>query len=147
MSDQNTICCDCETVIDIPLKIYVDTQQGGATDGVRKWKSDWFDIAASTNMRVEHNLNLEDPSDCHVTLVARVKNDATDWKAGDIVFADGSNVNGASASVEVGWTITLSGTDALVSFGNASSYVANAKAGGCGLLSKANVECRLVVLY
>lgn len=151
MSEQTSCGCDYNVVAEVPVSIYVTPKPGiggGETGtGLRVWESNWFDIAASQAYHFDHNLNLEAAWKCRPMLVQRTKVAVNGWRAGEIVFPDGSNYNGATGSREYGWSISVSETGADVSFGNDVYNVRVNKAGGQGGFNKNHVECKLVIHY
>ncbi len=145
--------CECETpsvevpVLGIKLNLPESIINGGGGGGLRTWESDWFDIAASGVYTFTHNLGLTDAWKCRPTIVGQVTTAENGWDAGDIIFADGSNYTGATATNEVGWAICISENDAHVTFGNSTAFIQNKKTGGYGPLYKNKVRCKLLIDY
>lgn len=124
-----------------------DCPPGGTGTGMRVWESDWFNIAASGVYNFTHNLSLAEPWKCLPRVIGQVTVAGGGWEVGDIVFADGSNFLGATATMEDGWAICMTENSALVSFGNGSCFVRNGKTGGYGPLVKTSVKCKLLINY
>ena len=135
---------DCEC---IPVNLCINPEDLPGGQGLQTWESDWFDIAASGVYNFTHNLALTEPWKCQPRVVAKVKTAQAGWEVDDIVFGDGSNYIGSTASAEIGWAICISQNSALGTFGNTGNYVCNKKDGGTETLSKTSVKCKLLISY
>lgn len=126
----------------------LDGAVGPAGNGeLRTWESEWFSSVSGGGNSFEHNLNLEEPWRCLARLVARVKTPASGWQPDEIIFGDGSNYMGKTASTEIGWVITLTTNTISVGFGNHGAFLETGKNGGAVDLLRPNVECKLLISY
>ncbi len=111
----------------------------------KRFETEWFNVVEKGTYNFEHNFNI-DPLRLKIRLVAKVKEDFANFRAGDIIETAYSNWAGNEANAEIGYILKFNKTSVTLGVGNSPYHCCNDfGSNGYSLLLRSNLEYKIIV--
>lgn len=111
----------------------------------KRFETDWFSVVEKGTYTFEHNFDI-DPLRLKIRLVAKVKQDFANFKAGDIIDTSYSNWAGNEANSEIGCILKFNKKTVTLGVGNSLYHCCNDfGTGGYNFLLRSNLEYKIIV--